>query len=180
MANYLSRLLVSTLLLFTTAALSAPTAAPGTFYIVTSTQRQSTSDSTSLRGVSATTYYSPGYQPNYLLRELGPGYGSLPNFTLTSDGALSTYALPPRGFTPTVFESVRQEEGAQLQFLQGDQGAGNIGLWKGYLLTVDGKAKGWTVCDAGGSVGPVVSGHIRGPTNLGRHVWTVLTDTVLL
>lgn len=88
----------------------------------------------------------PFHQPALLLRLTGPGYGSLPNFTLT-DGTLSTIALAPFGNTYSRFNSTVVTAGSELQFLASVQPAGNIALDEGYLLTVDGQREGWTICE---------------------------------
>ena len=76
----------------------------------------------------------------------GPGYGSLPNFTLT-DGTLSTIALAPFGNEMYQYNSTVVKAGSELQFLASQQPAGNIELDEGYLLTVDGQREGWTICE---------------------------------
>lgn len=88
----------------------------------------------------------PFYQPALLLRLTGPGYGSLPNFTLTS-GTLSTIAQAPFGGALYRYNSTIVEAGKELQFLASEQPAGNLALDAGYLLTVDGERKGWTICE---------------------------------
>jgi hypothetical protein len=69
----------------------------------------------------------PFNQPAILLRLTGPGYNSLPNFTLTA-GTLSTIAQAPFGGGLKVYNS-------------------NLALDESYVLTVDGEKEGWTICD---------------------------------
>lgn len=88
----------------------------------------------------------PFNQPALLLRLTGPGYGSLPNFTLTS-GTLSTIAQAPFGGARYRYNSTIIEAGKELQFLASEQPVGNLALDEGYLLTVDGQREGWTICD---------------------------------
>jgi hypothetical protein len=45
------------------------------------------------------------------------------------------------------YNSTVVEEGKELQFLAAVQPAGNLALDNGYLLTVNGEKKGWTICD---------------------------------
>jgi hypothetical protein len=91
-------------------------------------------------------HQDPFNQPALLLRLIGPGYNSLPNFTLTS-GTLSTYAQAPFGGGIKLYNSTVIEAGNELQFLASAQPAGNLALDAGYLLTVDGERDGWTICD---------------------------------
>jgi hypothetical protein len=76
----------------------------------------------------------------------GPGYNSLPNFTLTS-GTLSTIAQAPFGGGSKLYNSTVVEAGKELQFLASTQPAGNLALDGNYVLTVDGDKEGWTICD---------------------------------
>lgn len=52
--------------------------------------------------------------------------------------------------TEQVYNSTEVEKGSALQFSPSKQPHGNLGLEDGYLLTVDGKCEGWTIC--GGDV----------------------------
>jgi hypothetical protein len=88
----------------------------------------------------------PFNQPAILLRLTGPGYNSLPNFTLTA-GTLSTIAQAPFGGGLKVYNSTVVEAGKELQFLASVQPAGNLALDESYVLTVDGEKEGWTICD---------------------------------
>ena len=89
----------------------------------------------------------PFNQLALLLRLTGPGYNSLPNFTLSS-GTLSTIALAPFGGGAKLYNSTIVEAGKELQFLASAQPAGNLALDENYLLTVDGEKEGWTICAA--------------------------------
>lgn len=129
----------------TTTTLAAPTD-PTNFLLVTTTSSDASQNPSDLKAVSATSLYDPFNQPALLLRLIGPGYGSLPNFTLTS-GTLSTFALAPFGGGIKQYNSTVVEAGKELQFLASAQPQGNLGLEGGYLLTVDGQSVGWTVCD---------------------------------
>ncbi|EOA82716.1 hypothetical protein ACJQWK_04344 [Exserohilum turcicum] len=88
----------------------------------------------------------PFNQPALLLRLIGPGYGSLPNFTL-NDGTLSTLAQAPHGGGLLRYNSTLVKAGQELRFLAAEQPKGNIALDEGYLLTVDGEREGWTICE---------------------------------
>ncbi|KAG9758813.1 hypothetical protein KCU75_g11299, partial [Aureobasidium melanogenum] len=57
------------------------------FYLLTTNSPTYAQNSSLLPNVSLTTLFDPYYQPNYLLRLIGPGYGSVPQFTL-SQGVL--------------------------------------------------------------------------------------------
>ncbi|KAL6706617.1 hypothetical protein ACN47E_005373 [Coniothyrium glycines] len=117
-----------------------------TFLLVTSPSPIPSSNTSSLHAISATSLIDPFNQPALLLRLTGPGYNSLPNFTL-ADGTLSTYATAPFGGGLKKYNSTIVTAGAELQFLASSQPAGNLGLDTDYLLTVDGESKGWTICD---------------------------------
>ncbi|KAF2712672.1 hypothetical protein K504DRAFT_401775 [Pleomassaria siparia CBS 279.74] len=120
---------------------------PTNFLLVTSNQSSPNYNSSDLQVVSATSLFDPYYQPALLLRLIGPGYGSLPNFTLTS-GTLHTTASGPHGVGQYEYNSTVVAGGAELQFLASQQPQGNIALEGGYLVTVDGESDGWTVCDS--------------------------------
>lgn len=74
---------------------SAPTATPNptNFYLVTTSQQESSSNSSHLANVNATSLFNPSANPfedgKYLLRLISDDYNSLPTFNLT-DGALHT------------------------------------------------------------------------------------------
>ncbi|KAL5115720.1 hypothetical protein ACEQ8H_006328 [Pleosporales sp. CAS-2024a] len=99
-----------------------------------------------VQAVSATSLFDPFNQPAILLRLIGPGYGSLPNFTITS-GTLSTVADAPYGGGPKLYNSTVVDAGQALQFLASVQPAGNLALNEDDLLTVRGEKHGWTICD---------------------------------
>ncbi|KAK3203545.1 hypothetical protein GRF29_112g1608879 [Pseudopithomyces chartarum] len=104
---------------------SLPTSPLSTFYLVTSDQSTPTQNSSQLRGVHATTPYSedPVSQSTLLLRLIGPGYNSLPNFTLTS-GVLSTTTSGPHGIGYVQYNSSTVTAGQELQFLARAQEGG--------------------------------------------------------
>ncbi|KAB2102690.1 hypothetical protein AG0111_0g9039 [Alternaria gaisen] len=140
----------SSLVSFAIAAASLCTALPTNltnFLLVTTSQIDASANTSELKAVSATSLFDPFHQPALLLRLTGPGYGSLPNFTL-ADGTLSTIALAPFSTTEyKQFNSTVVTSGSELQFLASVQPAGNIALDEGYLLTVDGQREGWTICE---------------------------------
>ncbi|KAI4927779.1 hypothetical protein J4E85_006291 [Alternaria conjuncta] len=139
----------SSLLSFAIASASICVALPTdltNFLLVTTSQIDASANTSELKAVSATSLFDPFHQPALLLRLTGPGYGSLPNFTL-ADGTLSTIALAPFGNTYSRFNSTVVTAGSELQFLASVQPAGNIALNEGYLLTVDGQREGWTICE---------------------------------
>lgn len=141
------------------------------FLLVTTSQLNTSTNSSELKAVSATSLFvrftllysprlffhfskqitnptsqDPFNQPALLLRLTGPGYGSLPNFTLTS-GTLSTIAAAPFGGVLYRYNSTVVEAGKELQFLASAQPAGHLALDGGYLLTVNGEREGWTICE---------------------------------
>ncbi|KAG9545894.1 hypothetical protein KCV01_g24447, partial [Aureobasidium melanogenum] len=66
------------------------------FYLLTTNSPTYSQNSSLLPNVSLTTLFDPYYQPNYLLRLIGPGYGSVPQFTL-SQGVLHCPGQGPHG-----------------------------------------------------------------------------------
>ncbi|OCL01672.1 hypothetical protein AOQ84DRAFT_213094 [Glonium stellatum] len=134
-------ILVSTLLALATAYPSTPS----TFYLVTTNQSAPTTNSSLLRAVSATSLFDPYYRPALAIRLTGPGYGSLPNFTLT-DGTLHTTAAGPHGIGIYEYNSTAVVAGQELQFLASPQPVGGLALSGGYLLSVNGTTNGWTIC----------------------------------
>ncbi|KAF2111874.1 hypothetical protein BDV96DRAFT_498950 [Lophiotrema nucula] len=96
--------------------------------------------------VSATSLFDPYYQEPYLLRLIGPGYGSLPRFNLSS-GTLSSWASGPHGQGYYLYNSSSVTAGTEFQLLPHEQPAGNIALDDAGLLTVGGAKEGWTLCD---------------------------------
>ncbi|KAJ9649797.1 hypothetical protein H2199_000576 [Coniosporium tulheliwenetii] len=152
MVNTHAYLLASLSALFTsTAALPSPqtygypsgmtAAGLSSFYLVTTSSSNATTNSSSLPNVKATSLFDPYYQPNFFLRIIDPGYGSLPTFNLT-DGTLQTLANAPRGPAVYLYNSTTVVEDTELQFLPEEQPAGNLALKGGYLLTVDGESEG--------------------------------------
>lgn len=115
-------------------------------HLVTTTQSTPEAESADLANVSATSLFDPFHQPNYLLRLIDDTYNSLPKFNLTG-GVLSTLTngIDPR--TMYVYNSTEVQAGIELQFLPSEQSKGNLALKKGYLLSVDGEAEGWKICD---------------------------------
>ncbi|KAF2828545.1 hypothetical protein CC86DRAFT_368757 [Ophiobolus disseminans] len=116
------------------------------FLLVTTSQADPNPDPSELQAVAATSLYDPFHQPALILRLIGSGYNSLPNFTLT-DGTLSSVALAPFNGGEKLYNSTIVEAGKELQFLASPQPAGNMALSEGYLLTVDGEEEGWTICN---------------------------------
>ncbi|KAI4793619.1 hypothetical protein E4T45_12534 [Aureobasidium sp. EXF-8846] len=115
------------------------------FYLVTTTSKSYAKNSSSLPNVSLTSLFDPYYQPNYLLRLIAPGYGSVPQFTL-SNGVLHTPSTGPHGIGEYIFNSSDVHTGSELQFRAQYEGSGDLSLEKGYLLAVNGSTKGWTIC----------------------------------
>ncbi|KAF2731782.1 hypothetical protein EJ04DRAFT_442275 [Polyplosphaeria fusca] len=124
---------------------AASSAALKDFLLVTTDQKESTTNSADLKAVSATSLFDPYYQPNVLLRLIDPGYGSLPNFTLTG-GQLQTLNPLPHGGDYVLYNSTTVAEGKELQFFAEVEPRGNLDLDQGYLLSVDGDSEGWTLC----------------------------------
>lgn len=147
-------------LVFVTLATALPTTPPPTnyinnastpltnFYLLTSPSplKSPSNNSSLLSSVSATSLFDPLAQTNYLLRVIGPGYNSLPQFNLT-DGTLETEAAGPHGVGEFEYNSTRVRAGEDLMFAPAAQPKGNLGLVDGYLLSVGGKSEGWRVCD---------------------------------
>ncbi|KAF2814213.1 uncharacterized protein BDZ99DRAFT_379703 [Mytilinidion resinicola] len=148
MLKSLSLLILSlSFFIIRTTATPYPTGPLKPVFLVTTPQRTPSSNSSLLHSVSATCLFDPYHQPNFLLRLTGPGYGSLPNFTLT-DGTLHTtiYNFGPPAMGTFEYNSTLVLEGQELQFLAAPQGKGNLALVGGYLLAVDGAVEGWEVC----------------------------------
>jgi len=118
---------------------------PSNFYLVTTTQSTPSSNSSALQDVSLTTLFDPYYQPNYLLRLIDSGYGSVPTFNL-SDGVLHCREQGPHGIGSFVFNSTDVQAGSELQFIAQFEGHGDLSLKEGYLLAVNGSEVGWTIC----------------------------------
>lgn len=142
--------------IFTALATTLPTTysnatIPTNFLLLTTPSPDQTANTTLLPSVSATSLFDPLANPTYLLRLIGPGYGSLPRFNLTTDGELETEASGPHGVGEFEYNSTRVLAGEDLMFSsdveEGKKAKGNLGLKDGFLLTVDGEAVGWKVCD---------------------------------
>jgi len=116
------------------------------FYLLTSPSPTQTTNSSLLPNVSATSLFDPLAQSTYLLRLIGPGYASLPQFNLT-DGTLETLAAGPHGIGEFEYNSTRVRAGEDLMFAPAVQGKGNLGLVDGFLLSVGGESGGWRVCE---------------------------------
>ena len=71
---------------------------------------------------------------------------SLPRFNFTH-GFLETLSAGVGGVGEYVYNSTVAVENEELQFVPSKQRKGNLGLKDGYLLTVDGEVRGWTICD---------------------------------
>ncbi|KAI4755921.1 hypothetical protein E4T52_11972 [Aureobasidium sp. EXF-3400] len=115
------------------------------FYLLTTTSATYRQNSSLLPNVSLTTLFDPYYQPNYLLRLIAPGYGSVPQFTL-SNGVLHTPGKGPHGIGDYIFNSSDVHTGSELEFRTQYEGTGDLSLEKGYLLAVNGSTHGWTIC----------------------------------
>lgn len=140
--------MLNTLLILLSTLLALATSypyTPSTFYLVTTEQSTPTTNSSLLRAVSATSLFDPYYRPALTIRLTSPGYGSLPNFTLT-DGTLHTIASGPHGIGVYEYNSTAIVAGQELQFLAASQPAGGLALSGGYLLSVNGTIDGWTIC----------------------------------
>ncbi|GAB7324252.1 hypothetical protein MBLNU13_g07603t1 [Cladosporium sp. NU13] len=120
---------------------------PTNFYLLTTTSPTQNTNSSHLPSVSATSLFDPLAQTTYLLRLIGPGYNSLPQFNLTADGTLETEAAGPHGIGEFEYNSTRVHAGEDLTFAPKAQPKGNLGLKDGYLLTVGGESGGWRVCE---------------------------------
>ncbi|KAF2262449.1 hypothetical protein CC78DRAFT_534782 [Lojkania enalia] len=127
------------------AAVSALPSELTNFFLVTADEATSASNSSMLAGVSATSLFDPFYRDTPVLRLQSEGYNSLPNFTLSS-GTLHTWTYGPHGQGYFQYNSTHVSANSTLRFLPDDQGEGNLGLENGYLVTVDGKCEGWSIC----------------------------------
>lgn len=115
------------------------------FYLLTTNSATYSKDSSLLPNVSLTTLFDPYYQPDYLLRLIAPGYGSVPQFTL-SDGVLHTPGKGPHGIGDFIYNSTEVHTGSELNFRTEYEGTGDLSLERGYLLAVNGSTHGWTIC----------------------------------
>jgi hypothetical protein len=117
------------------------------FYLLTTTSSTRNTNSSLLPSASPTSLFDPLSQTTYLLRLIGPGYNSLPQFNLTEDGTLETEAAGPHGIGEFEYNSTRVRAGEDLMFEAKEQGKGNLGLVDGYLLSVGGEVEGWRICE---------------------------------
>ncbi|EPS40504.1 hypothetical protein H072_5634 [Dactylellina haptotyla CBS 200.50] len=105
---------ISTLVVAITTVVSA-TNTPTNFYLVTSSQSVPCSNSANLADASAISTFDPYYQENFLLRKIGPGYGSLPTFNLKR-GNLETIASLPHGGPLATYTTLRPKVNTELMF----------------------------------------------------------------
>lgn len=121
---------------------------PTNFYLLTTTSPTQNTNSSLLPSASPTSLFDPLSQTTYLLRLIGPGYNSLPQFNLTADGTLETEAAGPHGVGEFEYNSTRVRAGEDLMFEAKEQPkGGNLGLEDGFLLSVGGEVEGWRVCE---------------------------------
>lgn len=141
--NSISLLLASTIAISSTTASAATI--PSSFYLVTTTSRNSAHNSSHLNNVSAISIFDPIHQTNYLLRTTDYGYGSLPTFSL-SNGDLTTLTSPPFQTEEVIYTSLPLEKNTPLQLNQYQQPKGKLSLVKGYLLAAGESVEDWTLC----------------------------------
>jgi len=139
------QLILPTILGLLPLALSAPTytPVPEPFYLVTTTSETQSSNSTTLPRVLSLGLIEPINSSSYYLVDEGPGYSSYPQFLL-ADGNLHATIAGSSGSEEV--ETVELAAGGELAFRVGDTGCGDLSLLHGYLLAVDGRADGWSVC----------------------------------
>ncbi|KAK4495895.1 hypothetical protein PRZ48_013163 [Zasmidium cellare] len=118
------------------------------FYLVTTSSPAFFSNTRALPDVNATSLFDPYMFHNtaYYLRLIGPGYGSLPCFSLV-DGFLTTNVTGPHGQGKYQYWSHSVSE--HVPFWFNDQlvtGGRTLTLEKGFLLGVEGDVEGWRVC----------------------------------
>lgn len=123
------------------------------FYLITASSPLCSANSSMIPMAEATSLFAPLRQPNLFLRTIGPGYLSLPTFTL-SGGSLFTWASDSFGQGNFSYASAAPVEGTELQFLQGQEGNAGLTLTGGFLLGVGGVTDGWKLCE--GAVGQSV------------------------
>ncbi|RMY87051.1 hypothetical protein D0862_10779 [Hortaea werneckii] len=117
------------------------------FLLVTTSQAEASNSATALADVSATSLFDPYNQQNYLLRTIADTYASLPRFNLTN-GDLHTRATGIEGVGTYVYNSTGTiRAGQEFMLSPQKEPKGNLALKDGYLLTVGGEAKGWTICE---------------------------------
>jgi len=139
--NTISILLASTLALSTTAIAAT---VPSSFYLVTTTSRNSAHNTSHLNNVQAVTIFDPLHQANYLIRTEDLGYGQQP-FSL-SNGDLTILTSPPFGTQEVIYTSLPLENNTPLQLSQDAQPKGKLSLVKGYLLAAGGSIDNWSLC----------------------------------
>ena len=127
------------------------------FYLVTTSSSSASSNSSTLPGVSATSFYDPEYATDYTIRQQPAGYNYIPTFTLV-DGNLQSLTYTPHGDREEVYNSTSTAANTTLSFAPAAQPQGCLSLKSGYLLAKDGKIKGWTICPYGEDEEPTVSG----------------------
>lgn len=115
------------------------------FYLVTTTSPFCSSNSSNIPFVSATSLFDPDQQSNFFLRTIGPGYLSIPVFTLNA-GALYTYASNTFGQGNYTYSSAGIVDGQELQFLIGNGTDSGLELVAGYMLAVGGVMDKWRLC----------------------------------
>jgi hypothetical protein len=149
-------LLIATVLSGLTSGLPTSMCTPPTapFFLVTTSSRSCSDNSTLLPDAAATSTYAPLHQTTLLIRTILPGYQSLPNFTLT-DGTLETVSDGPFGAQTQLYNATTPAAGEQLGFVAAANPTGGFTLEDGYLLAVGGDTESWTLCTVSGE--PVVS-----------------------
>ena len=116
------------------------------FYLVTTTSPCCLGNSSELANVSATSLFDSFHAPTYMLRLIGPGYLSLPLFSL-SDGTLQTQSPDTFGQGNYTYSSQPITSNADLEFVQSTSGGDGLSfVGNGNLLAVNGSAVGWTIC----------------------------------
>ncbi|KAI9686970.1 MAG: hypothetical protein M1822_002723 [Bathelium mastoideum] len=118
------------------------------FYLVTTTSASPSGNSSTLPGVSATSFYDGEYATNYTIRQQSAGYLYIPTFIL-ADGNLQSLTYTPGGTRQEVYNSTATAANAPLTFAPAAQPQGCLSLDKNYLLAKDGETKGWTICPYG-------------------------------
>jgi hypothetical protein len=116
------------------------------FYLVTAASPMCSSTSSDIPMVSATSLFAPFHQANLFLRTTGPGYLSLPVFTLLG-GSLHTFSSDGVGQGNYTYSPPAPVDGTELQFRQGEQGDVGLTLTGGFLLGVGGVTDQWTLCE---------------------------------
>jgi hypothetical protein len=123
------------------------------FYLITASSPLCSENSSNIPMAAATSLFAPLRQPNLFLRTIGPGYLSLPIFTL-SEGSLYTYTTDAVGQGNYSYGTPAPAEGDELQFLRDQAGSAGLTLTGGFLLGVNGVTDGWKICE--GSFGQQV------------------------